>query len=89
MLLFCTKVLNFWSDETFSTVVEKYSTDIGSRISVKILLTETFDSDFPAQFYLKTCTVYDGTGKEFNVVEKGCSSDLTQTKRHTSQEKLY
>ena len=76
------------SDDTFSSTVENFSQDVGARVYVEVFLAQTFDSDFPAQYYVKTCTVKDSLGNEFAVVKNGCTSDLTQTIRYSDQEKI-
>ena len=69
-------------------MTENFAQDIGSRIAVEVFLDQAFETSFPAQYYVKTCTVYDEAGSEFDVVQNGCSSDLTQTIRHTPQAEL-
>jgi len=64
--------LNFFNDNSFNSEIAANGVhDIGDSVYAKISWTDERDTDFPVSFYVRGCSVTDGS-KSFNVFENDC-----------------
>merc|ERR1712088_1011812 len=54
-------LLDFHTSSAFNSVISSQSLTQGDTAYFQVKIDETFGADFPAEFYVKECSVSDGT----------------------------
>ena len=76
--------MQFFTGDDFLTTMPYNSLIVGKRFYFQVEWLESFSTEMPVIFYVSECTLDGATAAEtFKLITGGCTSDITQTKRHS------